>query len=100
MIAEARLRSGRAGSGRAAASQIKQAIGTARACGPTGTIMVRGDSMFGTKKVITTCVAEGAEFSLSVSRNKRLTAAIEAIDEAAYTPVHYPGAVKTPTPGR
>jgi hypothetical protein len=32
VIAEARLRSGRAASGRAAASQIKQAITTARAC--------------------------------------------------------------------
>lgn len=93
VIAEARLRSGKAASGRAAAGQIKQAIGTARACGRTGKILVRGDSAFGTKKVITTCVAEGAEFSLSVSRNKRISAAIEAIDEAAYTPVHYPGAV-------
>ena len=35
VIAEARLRSGRAASGRAAASQIKQAITTARACGPS-----------------------------------------------------------------
>ena len=99
VIAEARLRSGRAASGRAAASQIKQAIGTARACGHTGTILVRGDSAFGTKKVITTCVDEGAEFSLSVSRNKRISAAIEAIDEAAYTPVHYPGAVTDPDTG-
>ena len=55
--------------------------------------------MFGTKKVITTCVADGAEFSLSVSRNKRISAAIEAIDEAAYTPVHYPGAVEDPDTG-
>ena len=61
--------------------------------------MVRGDSMFGTKKVITTCVAEGVEFSLSVSRNKRISAAIEGIDEAAYTPVHYPGAVTDPDTG-
>jgi hypothetical protein len=99
VIAEARLRSGRAASGRAAASQIKQAIGTARVCGRTGAILVRGDSAFGTKKVITTCVAEGVEFSLSVSRNKRITAAIEAIDEAAYTPVHYPGAVTDPDTG-
>jgi DDE family transposase len=99
VIAEARLRSGRAASGRAAASQIKQAVGTARACGPCGTIQVRGDSAFGTKKVITTCVAEGAEFSLSVSRNKRINAAIEAIDETAYTPVHYPGAVEDPDTG-
>jgi hypothetical protein len=99
VIAEAQLRSGKAGSGRGAAAQIKRAITTARACGPTGTIMLRGDSAFGTKKVITTCVAEAAEFSLSVSRNKRISAAIEAIDEAAYTPVHYPGAVTDPDTG-
>ena len=99
VIAEARLRSGRAASGRAAARQVKQAIGTARAC-KAGTIMVRGDTAFGTKKMITTCVAEGAEFSLSVSRNKRISAAIEGIDEAAYTPVHYPGAVTDPDTGQ
>ena len=67
VIAEARLRSGKAGSGRAAARQVKQAIGTARECGAIGTIMLRGDSAFGTKKVMTTCVEEGVEFSLSVS---------------------------------
>jgi hypothetical protein len=99
VIAEARLRSGKAASGRAAAAQVKQAIGTARAC-RAGTIMVRGDTAFGTKKVITTCVAEGAEFSLSASRNKRITQAIEAIDEATYTPVHYPGAVQDPDTGQ
>jgi len=96
VIAEAQLRSGRAGSGRGAAKQVKQAIGTARRCGASGKIMVRGDSAFGTKKVITTCVEEGAEFSLSVSRNKRISTAIQGIDEAAYTPVHYPGAVADP----
>ena len=99
VIAEARLRSGRAGSGRAAAYQVKQAIGTARACGGSGKIMLRGDSAFGTKKVIATCVEEGVEFSLSVSRNKRLTTAIAGIDETAYTPVHYPGAVEDPDTG-
>jgi Transposase DDE domain group 1 len=99
VIAEARLRSGRAGSGRAAARQVKQAITSARACGATGTIMVRGDSAFGTKKVIAACCEEGVEFSLSVSRNKRISAAIEAIDEDAWTPVHYPGAVTDPDTG-
>ena len=59
VIAEARLRSGRAASGRAAAAQIKQAIGTARAC-RAGTIMLRGDSAFGTKKVISTCVRKAS----------------------------------------
>jgi hypothetical protein len=99
VIAEAQLRSGKAASGRGGARQVKQAITTAKAINPDATIMVRGDSMFGTKKVITTCVAAGAEFSLSVSRNKPITAAIEAIDEATYTPVHYPGAVEDPDTG-
>jgi Transposase DDE domain group 1 len=98
VIAEARLRSGRAGSGRAAATQVKQAITTARGCG-AGKIMLRGDTAFGNKKVIGACTEEGVEFSLSVSRNKRINAAIEAIDEAAYTPVHYPGAVEDPDTG-
>ena len=98
VIAEAQLRSGKAASGRAAARQVKQAITTARACA-AGTIMLRADSAFGTKKVIATCVAEGVEFSLSVRRNKRITTAIAAIDEAAWTPVHYPGAVADPDTG-
>jgi Transposase DDE domain group 1 len=99
VIAEAQLRSGKAASGRGGARQVKQALTTAKAINPDATIMVRGDSMFGTKKLISTCVAEGAEFSLSVSRNKRISAAIEAIDEASYTPVHYPGAVEDPDTG-
>ena len=98
VIAEARLRSGKAGSGRAAACQVKQAIGTARGCG-AGTIMLRGDSAFGTKKVMATCVEEGVEFSLSVARNKRISTAIGGIDDDAYTPVHYPGAVEDPDTG-
>jgi len=100
VIAEAQLRSGRAASGRAAARQVKLAIGTARECGADATILVRGDSAFGTKKVIATCVMEGVEFSLSVSRNKRITAAIAGIDEHAWTPVHYPGAVEDPDTGQ
>jgi Transposase DDE domain group 1 len=99
VIAEAQLRSGKAASGRGAASQLKQAITTAKAIDPDATIMVRGDSMFGTKKVIGACIQHGIEFSLSVSRTKRITAAMEAIDEAAYTPVHYPGAVEDPDTG-
>ena len=98
VVAEARLRSGKAASGRAAAWQVKQAIGTARACG-ADKIMLRGDSAFGNKKVIATCLGEGVKFSLSVTRNRAITRVIEAIDEAAYIPVHYPGAVTDPDTG-
>ena len=98
VIAEAQLRGGKAAAGRAA-RQVRQATGTARAGGADGTIMLRGDSAFGTKKVIAACGEERVEFSLSVTRNKRITAAIEAINEDAYTPVHYPGAVDDPDTG-
>jgi len=98
VIAEAQLRGGKAASGRAAARQVKQAIGTPAHGGPTRRSCC-ADSAFGTKKVIGICCAERVEFSLSVTRNKRITAAIEAINEDAYTPVHYPGAVEDPDTG-
>ena len=81
VIAEAWLRGGKTGSGRGAARQLKQAITTARAIDPDATIMVRGDSAFGTKKVIGACLDEQVEFSLTLSRNRRVTKAIEAIDD-------------------
>lgn len=99
VIAEAWLRSGKTGSGRGAARQIKQAITTARAVGASGTIMVRGDSAFGTKKMIAACLDQQVEFSLTLARNRRVTAAVEAIDEDAFVPVHYPGAVVDPDTG-
>jgi Transposase DDE domain group 1 len=100
VIAEAWLRSGKTHSGRAAARQVKQAISTARACAPSATIMLRGDSAFGSKKVIGACVEEGVEFSLSVTRNHRITTEIQRIDDDAWTPVHYPGAVEDPDTGQ
>ena len=99
VIVEAWLRSGKTGSGRGAARQVKQAIGTTRACGGSGRIMLRGDSAFGTKKVITSCLDEQIEFSLTLSRNRRVTKAIDSIDETEWTPVHYPGAVLDPDTG-
>ena len=59
----------------------------------------RGDSAFGTKKVITACLDEQIEFSLTLSRNRRVTKAIDSIDETEWTPVHYPGAVLDPDTG-
>ena len=99
VIAEAWLRGGKTGSGRGAARQLKQAITTARAIDPDATIMARGDSAFGTKKVIGACLDEQVEFSLTLSRNRRVTKAIDAIDDDAFTPVHYPGAVDDPDTG-
>ena len=46
VITGMRLRAGRAGSGKGAARMVAQAIATARAAGATGTILVRGDSVY------------------------------------------------------
>ena len=60
--------------------------------------MLRGDSAFGTKKVIAACLDEQIEVSLTLSRNRRVTKAIDSIDETEWTPVHYPGRCSTRTP--
>ena len=49
--------------------------------------------------MIGACLDEQVEFSLTLSRNRRVTKAIEAIDDDAFTPVHYPGAVEDPDTG-
>src|SRR5487761_547052 len=52
VIAATRLRGGNAGSARGAASLATQAIGTARDCGCTGTIIVRMDSAYYNASVV------------------------------------------------
>src|SRR3954451_11864511 len=93
VVAATRLRGGTAGSARAAASFVKQAIATARAAGATGRILVRGDSAFGSGPVVNACGTAGTNFSLSLQSHPKLRAAIDAIDEHAWIPVRYPGAV-------
>jgi hypothetical protein len=93
VIAATRLRGGNAGSARAAASLVKQAIATARAAGASGRILVRGDSAFGSGPVVSACRKAGANFSLTLQSNPKLQAAIDAIAAHAWTPVRYPGAV-------
>jgi hypothetical protein len=100
VVAATRLRGGNAGSARAAASLVKQAISTARASGATGQVVVRGDSAFGSGPVVSACRTAGANFSLTLQCNPKLQAAIDTIDEQAWTPVRYPGAVFDEDTGR
>jgi hypothetical protein len=94
-----RLRAGKTGSGKGAGRMVAQAIGTARAVSAHATILVRGDSMYGSRAVVGTCVRHGAQFSLAMTRNAAIERAIAAIPEAAWTPVRYPGAVQDPDTG-
>ncbi len=99
VIAGFRLRAGRANSGKGAGRMIAQAISTARAISADTTILVRGDSAYGNRTVVGTCTRHGARFSVAMARNTAIDKAIAAIDEAAWTPVCYPGAVRDPDTG-
>ena len=99
MIAGARLRAGKTNSGKGAARMIAQAVATARAAGVRGQILVRGDSAYGNSTVVAACRRAGARFSLVLTKNRTVAAAIDAIDEDAWTPVKYPGAVRDPDTG-
>jgi hypothetical protein len=99
VVAGIRLRAGKAGSGKGAASMVREAIGTARAAGATGQILVRGDSAYGTSAVVAACIKAGVQFSLVLTKNQSVNAAIATIADDAWTPVHYPGAVVDPDTG-
>jgi hypothetical protein len=99
VIAGIRLRAGRAGSGRGAASMVTDAIKVARAAGAAGEVLVRGDSAFGHSALARACLAADARFSLVLVKNSAVTKAIATIAEDAWTPVRYPGAVPDPETG-
>jgi Transposase DDE domain group 1 len=93
VIAATRLRGGNAASARGAASLAVQAVGTARECGCTGTIIVRLDSAYYNAGVIGAVRGQGARFSVTVPVNSSIRAAIAAIGEDAWTAIRYPHAV-------
>jgi hypothetical protein len=100
VVAGIRLRAGKTGSGKGAASMVREAISVARACGATGEILVRGDSAYGTSAVVAACVKAKVRFSLVLTKNRPVDAAIAGIADDAWTPVHYPGAVVDPDTGQ
>ncbi len=93
VIAATRLRGGNAASARGAASLAVRAVGTARDCGCTGTIIVRLDSAYYNAAVISAIRRCGARFSVTAPVNSSIRAAIAAIGEHAWTAIRYPHAV-------
>jgi DDE family transposase len=99
VLAGIRLRAGKAGSGKGAASMVREAISTARAAGASAEILVRGDSAYGNSAVVGACVKANVRFSVVLTKNRTVAAAISAIPDDAWTPVQYPGAVLDPDTG-
>jgi hypothetical protein len=99
VIAGIRLRAGRAGSGKGAASMVAEAIRTARSAGATGEVLVRGDSAYGSSAVVNACLKAGVRFSVVLAKNPAVLAVIAQIPDDAWAPVQYPGAVIDPDTG-
>jgi len=100
VLAGVRLRAGRAGSAKGAASIVTEGINTAKAARAQAEhILVRGDSAYCSGKVVAAVVKAGARFSFAIARNPAVDAAIGGIPDGQYTPVHYPGAVTDPHTG-
>jgi Transposase DDE domain group 1 len=93
VAAATRLRGGNAPSARGAEGLAAQAIGTARACGCTGTIVVRMDSAYYAAAVIAAVRRNGARFSVTAPVSAAIRAAITGIPQDAWQPIEYPQAI-------
>jgi hypothetical protein len=93
VVTAARLRGGNAGSARGAASLLAEALGTARAAGVTGLIVVRADSAYYAAAFVTACRRAGARFSVTVRMDPKIRRTITTIDEGSWTPIKYPNAI-------
>ena len=93
VIAATRLRGGSASSARGAASMITEGIGTARAAGCAGILVVRMDSAFYRAPAVWAVRTAGACFSVTVRIDPRVRDAIGPIPEDAWQPIRYPRAI-------
>jgi hypothetical protein len=93
VIAATRLRKGSSSSPRGAASFVASTLVTARRCGASGLLVARMDSAFYTADVVAAIGRAGAKFSITARQTAPVKAAIAAIVEEAWTPIHYPNAV-------
>jgi hypothetical protein len=93
VIAAVRLRGGNANSARGAAGFAAEAIRTARDTGCSGLVIVRADSAYYSAAFCGAVRRAGARFSVTVNMDSKVTAAIAAISQDAWTPIRYPRAI-------
>jgi hypothetical protein len=93
VIMATRLRKGSANSARGAARLVADAIKTARACGVTGTVVLRADSAYYGRDVIAAARRHKTCFSITARKDRAVSAAIASIGEDDWTTIRYPQAV-------
>ncbi len=89
-----RLRGGSAGAARGAKSFLTETVSRTRNAGATGQLTVRAGSAFYSKTFLQTAKKLDVRFSVAARQDKAIRAAIEAIDELAWTPI--PNWLSTP----
>jgi hypothetical protein len=99
VVVAVRMRKGKAADVRGAPRLLAEALATVRAISPAGLIVVRGDSKFYTAQVVAAAARYGAAVSLTTGSNPSVDAAIAAIGQNAWTPIHYPDAFVDPDTG-
>jgi Transposase DDE domain group 1 len=85
----ARLREGRANTTRGAAHFLAETIGRVRHAGATGQLTMRADSGFYAHAVVAVCRRMDVRFSITLRMHRGVRGLIEAIPEAAWTPIPY-----------
>lgn len=93
VLGPVRLRGGKAGSARGAASLAAEAVSTARQAGCTGKILVRFDSAYYSSGVVKAVRRQDAHFSVTAPMNPSIKAAAGRIPEDAWTGISYPQAL-------
>ena len=85
----ARLREGRANTGRSAGHFLRETVGRVRHAGATGQLTMRADSGFYSHSVVAMCRKLEVRYSITVRQHKALRALIETVPEEVWTPIPY-----------
>ena len=88
-VVHARLRNGRAHTGRGAAHFLREVVARVRSAGARGALTLRGDSGFYIYDVVKALRSLDVRFSLTVRLSKSLRTHLDAIPEEAWTPIPY-----------
>ena len=85
----ARLRKGRANTGRGAANFLRETVSRVRHADATGELTVQADSGFYTHDIVAACRKMNVRYSITVRQQPSLRNLIEAIPEEDWTPIPY-----------
>jgi hypothetical protein len=83
----ARLREGRANSGRSAGHFLRETVSRVRHAGATGQITMRADSGFYSHSVVAMCRRLKVRYSITIRQHRSVRRLIEAIPEEAWAPI-------------